>query len=89
MFTQTFPRHVAGQAMQIDRGQDGLELTLRILRQHARNDSGENVSRPASRHSGIAGRIHPGFSVRLCDDGAIAFEDQNQLVLPCKRSRNV
>ena len=60
------------------------ERILRVLCNHARNNTCQNVSRATGGHSRIARRVHPSFAVWPHHQSAMAFEHDNQFVFARK-----
>src|SRR5215469_9011877 len=88
-FGVTPGRKISGEPVQMDGAHDSLECPLRVLCHHPGYDAGENVAGSTGGHRRIAGGIDPRLSVRTGNDGTVAFEDEDQLVLGSKAARQV
>ena len=66
-------REVRGQPVQVDGSLHGLGRMIGKLRQHGRNNAGEDVAAAAFGHARIAGRVDRDAAVRMGDERAPAF----------------
>src|ERR1700676_1720841 len=89
MLAHVLFRDVTRQTVQIDRCENCLESALWILCQHSRDDTGKNVTSSTGCHTRISGGVYPYFTVWLGDGCAVAFQNQDQLMLAGKRPGNI
>ena len=67
---------IRGQPVQINRSLHGPRRIVRILRQQAGDQPGEQVAAAAFGHAGIAGSVHGHAAIGMRDQRSRAFEHQ-------------
>src|SRR5438309_10107667 len=88
MLTDCFTSHIPCQAVEMH-CENSIQNSLRILCDKTCNHPRENVPGSAGCHSRIACRIDPNHAIRLSNERAMAFEDENQLMLPREGASDV
>src|SRR5207302_8598408 len=88
MLTDCFTSHIPCQAVEMH-CENSIQNSLRILCDKTCNHPRENVPGSAGCHSRIACRIDPNRAIRLSNERAMAFEDENQLMLPREGASDV
>jgi hypothetical protein len=71
---------VTGEAVKEDSGAYGEIEACGKLSDGSGNHSGEDVAGSSGGHAGISGGYHPGFAIRIGDDGSKTFKDKNAAV---------
>src|SRR5438067_6969796 len=71
LFAHTLACHITGQTVQVNRGSHCGDGAIRKLRYESCHHSGEDVSRSACRHAGIASNVDPHLSVGLRNQRAM------------------
>ena len=89
MLTHAFSRHIARQAVKMDRRDHRVGNAIGILSDQACDHSGQYVAGASGRHAGISCGVYPYRAVGLRDQGPVAFEDDNQLMFSGKTAGNV
>lgn len=79
---------VSGKAVEIDGKGSGFEKVFGMLGQESGYDAGEDVAGASGGHAGIAGGIDPDNAVGSGDKGAMAFEDDDEVVIGGELARD-
>ncbi len=82
-------RQIRCQSVQIDCGFHGARRLARKLRQHAGDQSGQQVAAAALRHPRIARGIHGDATVRVRNDGPCALQHHSEPMAHRKRKRGL
>src|SRR5438270_12555386 len=89
MFTDCFTSHIPCLAVKMHCDENSIQNSLRILCDKTCNHSRQIVPGSAGCHSRIACRIDPNRVIRLSNERAMAFEDEQQLMLPREGASDV
>src|SRR3989454_9555985 len=89
MLAHALAGDITCQAVEMNCGENSIQNWLGILCDKTCNHPRENVPGSAGCHSRIACRIDPNRAIRLSNERAMAFEDENQLMLPREGASDV
>src|SRR5947207_13896948 len=89
MLAHALAGDITCQAVEMNCGENSIQNSPRLLCDKTCNHPRENVPGSAGCHSRIACRIDPNHAIWLSSERAMAFEDENQLMLPREGSGEV